>query len=250
MIVLLPNHLHHQQITAIAQEWGFEIRPACGTDQFVLEFFKDRLQLRRYENGKTDILYVDFCSPQIKYRLKFGGGRRQAIAKAVGLKKKSYLNIVDATAGLGRDAFILAGLGCRVHMLERSPVMAALLEDGLRRARLDSDVGFWVEQRLTFSYQNSCQDLSNLPFVPDVIYLDPMYPQKKKKALVKKEMQVLQALIGEDHDANVLLRNALAVVKERVVVKRPSLAGWLNDKKTTTFLKTKNHRFDIYLKNQ
>ncbi|NHW59468.1 class I SAM-dependent methyltransferase, partial [Escherichia coli] len=83
------------------------------------------------------------------HRRKFGGGRGEAVAKAVGIKKDYLPDVVDATAGLGRDAFVLASIGCKVRMVERHPVVAALLEDGLKRAYLDADIGEWMQERMT-----------------------------------------------------------------------------------------------------
>ncbi|MFN6886304.1 class I SAM-dependent methyltransferase, partial [Proteus mirabilis] len=100
----------------------------------------------------------------------------------------------DATAGLGRDAFVLASIGCNVRMVERHPVVAALLEDGLKRAYLDADIGEWMQQRMKLIYASSAQALTQISPAPDVVYLDPMYPHKTKSALVKKEMRVFQSL--------------------------------------------------------
>jgi len=82
---------------------------------------------------------------------------------------------------------------------------------------------------------------------PDVIYLDPMYPHREKSAAVKKEMRVFQSLVGEDLDADNLLEPALALAKYRVVVKRPSYAPPLNNKKPSTSIKMKKNRFDVYV---
>ncbi|MCK5581494.1 MAG: class I SAM-dependent methyltransferase [Candidatus Omnitrophica bacterium] len=214
---------------------------------FFLEMKDQRLQLRKRDEPKLGALYVDFVSGLSAYRRKYGGGRRQAIARAVDLKRGAAPSVVDATAGLGRDAFVLASLGCRVHMIERSSVIAALLEDGLNRAKLDPEVGRWVSERLSFSCQDSCDGLRGLPFEPDVVYLDPMFPEKKKVALVKKEMRVLKSLVGVDPDADALLQVALNAARKRVVVKRPAFAGYLAGQPPDTAIKTKKNRFDVYL---
>jgi 16S rRNA (guanine1516-N2)-methyltransferase len=215
--------------------------------QFVLETYEGRLQLKKKNEPKLTAIYVDFSSGPSEYRRKFGGGKKQAIAKAVGLKKGAMPLVVDATAGLGRDAFVLASLGCRVHMIERSPAVAALLEDGLKRAKLDPEISLWVSQLLSLDSGDSRQILPSLTFEPDVIYLDPMYPEKKKVALVKKEMRVFKDLVGRDPDAADLLEIALKSALKRVVVKRPAHAGWLSGRAPSTSIKLKKHRFDIYL---
>ncbi|TBL57379.1 16S rRNA (guanine(1516)-N(2))-methyltransferase, partial [Klebsiella oxytoca] len=99
------------------------------------------LELRKQDEPKLGGIYVDFVAGTMAHRRKFGGGRGEAVAKAVGIKKDYLPDVVDATAGLGRDAFVLASIGCNVRMVERHPVVAALLEDGLKRAYLDADIG-------------------------------------------------------------------------------------------------------------
>lgn len=189
-------------------------------------------------------VYVDFLRGNLGYRRHHGGGRKQALGKAIGLKPKVTPSVVDATAGLGRDAFMLAWLGCRVQMLERSPVVAALLYDGLRRAQQDLEIGSLVTERLHLIYQDAQTWLANQR--PEVIYLDPMYPHRKKSALVKKEMRIFRLVVGDDLDALSLLQIAFQQARQRVVVKRPKLARPLG---VPTFaIQSENTRFDVYLK--
>ncbi|RWS36666.1 16S rRNA (guanine(1516)-N(2))-methyltransferase, partial [Erwinia amylovora] len=110
-------------------------------------------------------------------------------------------DVVDATAGLGRDAFVLAALGCRGRMLERKPGVAALLDDGLSRGYADAEMGSWLRARLTLLHASSLLALTDITPPPDVLYLDPMYPHQQQSALVKKEMRVFQSLVGADDDA-------------------------------------------------
>jgi 16S rRNA (guanine1516-N2)-methyltransferase len=181
------------------------------------------------------------------HRRRFGGGRGEAVAKAVGIKGSYVPNVVDATAGLGRDAFVLASLGCQVRMLERNPVVAALLEDGLQRGYQDAEIGPWLRERMTLLHASSLTALSDLDPRPEVVYLDPMYPHKQKSALVKKEMRVFQSLVGSDDDADGLLEPARRLATKRVVVKRPDYAPPLADVPAHAATTTKNHRFDIYM---
>lgn len=192
-------------------------------------------------------VFIDFLSGKTAYRRKYGHAGGEAISKAVGIKKGNRPNIVDATAGWGRDAFVLATLGCRVHMIERSEVIAKLLEDGLQRARQDEKIGPLIKGKLSLTCGESHQELGNIPFEPEVIYLDPMFPHKEKSALVKKEMRMLQEVVGQDDDADELLKLALTIATNRVVVKRPAYADFLAELKPNTSIKTKKHRFDIYL---
>ncbi len=99
------------------------------------------LELRKRDEPKLGGIFVDFVTGAMAHRRRFGGGRGEAVAKAVGIKGGYLPDVVDATAGLGRDAFVLAALGCRVRMLERHPVVAALLEDGLQRGYQDAEIG-------------------------------------------------------------------------------------------------------------
>ena len=190
---------------------------------------------------------IDFASGKTAYRRKYGHAGGEAISKAVGIKKGQRPNVVDATAGWGRDAFVLATLGCHVHMIERSEVIAKLLKDALRRAEKDKKIGTIVKSNLSLTWGESQRELFHTPFEPEVIYLDPMFPHKEKSALVKKDMRILQEIVGPDEDAIALLNLARTVATNRVVVKRPTYANFLAELKPNTSIKTKRHRFDIYL---
>ena len=132
-------------------------------------------------------------------------------------------------------------------MFERSPVVAALLDDGLNRAYQDPNIGSWMQQRLTLQHHNSIDGLAQLSNSHDVVYLDPMFPHRKKSAAVKKEMRVFQSLVGCDPDADKLLPLALNAAVKRVVVKRHSYAGFLNEKTPSLLLRSKANRFDVYV---
>ncbi len=233
------------RLSDICQRW--QLLPADNAD-FALLFEDDALTLKKRDEAKLGGISVDFVSGAVAHRRKFGGGRGQAIAKAVGLKAGANPSVVDGTAGLGRDAFVLASLGCNVLLIERHPVVAALLEDGLRRAYLDTEIGPWMAQRMQLVHGSSLDALDNLQHKPDVVYLDPMYPHRDKSALVKKEMRVFQSLVGADTDADGLLQPALKLAQKRVVVKRPDYAEDLDGIKPSTRIETKKNRFDVYVK--
>ncbi|MCL4120266.1 UNVERIFIED_CONTAM: hypothetical protein GTU68_047585, partial [Idotea baltica] len=211
---------------------------------FALVLTSERLELRKVDEPKLGAIFVDLVGGAVGHRRKFGGGKGQAIAKAAGLNKGATPTILDGTAGLGRDAFVLASLGCKVQMVERHPVVAALLDDGLQRAQKDPDIGGWVSERMKLIHASSHD-------APDVVYLDPMYPHpenKKKSALVKKEMRVFQSLVGADLDADGLFEPAMKLASKRVVVKRPDYAAWLDEQKPSMAIETKKNRFDVYVK--
>ena len=241
-LICNDSALKHKAQT-LRNKWGFLSTTA---DNFQLKLLPAYLALEQLDDPKQGLVFVDFISGSTAHRRKFGGGKGQAIAKAIGLKSGVALNVIDATAGLGRDAFVLASLGCYVTLVERSPVAAALLEDGLERAYLDHEIGSWVQERMQFHFSSSTEFLKNNQ--TDVVYLDPMFPHKKKSALVKKEMRVFQGVVGADLDADNLLDVALESAKYRVVVKRPDYAPFLNDKKPSMSIKTKKNRFDVYVK--
>ncbi|EIJ44075.1 N6-adenine-specific methylase [Beggiatoa alba B18LD] len=201
-------------------------------------------------NSKENGIYVDFIGGRVGYRRQQGGGKNQPLGRAIGLKKNATPRIIDATAGLGRDAFVLACLGCRITLVERSPVVAALLHDGLQRAQQDPETAEIIT-RIKLIHQDASDYLAHLPpdEKPDVIYLDPMYPHRDKSALVKKEMRIFRQLVGEDLDADKLLPLACGNAKQRVVVKRPRLAPFLAETKPTVSIESPNTRFDVYISN-
>ena len=217
--------------------------------KYCLQMRDKQWQLVDQDEPEMAPVCIDFASGKTAHRRKYGHAGGEAIGKAVGIKKGHRPNIVDATAGWGRDAFVLATMGCRVHMIERSKIIAKLLEDALRRAEQDEKIGTLVENNLSLICGDSQKELLHTPFEPEVIYLDPMFPHKEKSALVKKEMRMLQDVVGQDEDANELLKLSLTIATKRVVVKRPAYANFLAEIKPNTSIKTKKHRFDIYLIN-
>lgn len=194
---------------------------------------------------------VDFVGGKAAHRRQYGGGKSQLIAKAVGLKTGVKPRVLDATAGLGGDAFVLAGLGCEMLMMERHPVVAALLQDGLERALSDPDAAE-VTSRMTLVPGNSTESMADAigdtGFSPQVIYLDPMFPAREKSASVKKEMKLFHQLVGFDTDEADLLATALELATHRVVVKRPRKAPAIEGVAPTYVLEGKSSRYDIYAK--
>lgn len=192
-------------------------------------------------------LRIDFSSPSLDYRRRLGGGRGQAIARAVGLKGGKKPRVLDATAGLGRDSFILASLGCSVTMIERSAIMAALLADGLLRGKIEPNIAAVID-RMSLCATNAVNWISDREDVGfDVIYIDPMFPPRTKSALVKGDMQLLHELIGVDEDVELLLSTALQSTASRVVVKRPKRSGDVAGLTPSFVLQGKSSRFDVYL---
>lgn len=222
--------------------------PAGPPPPLLLTLTPARLELRQTGKKAEGPLSVDFCGGAVAYRRRQGSRRKEAIARAVGLKGEETVTVLDLTAGLGRDSFILASLGCTVQMVERSPVVAALLADGIERAQNDPELAR-VMAGISLIVGDSLEIIRTWTGErPDAIYLDPMYPQRGKSALVKKEMRLLRMLVGDDQDSKQLLAGALDLAAQRVVVKRPRLAPALPGPKADFAITGKNSRFDVYLR--
>lgn len=203
------------------------------------------LAIAKTGKGAPKPVMVDFTSGAVDHRRRFGGGKGQDIAKAVGLNKRNELTVLDATAGLGRDAFVLATLGCQVSLCERVGFVRHLLTDGLYRASLHADV-YEIVSRMPFVANHISELTEQSQF--DVVFLDPMYPHTdKSSAAAKKEMAFFRDLVGKDEDADKLLVEAKQRAIYRVVVKRPKGAPFLNQEEPTYQLEGKSGRFDVYV---
>ena len=218
------------------------------TSELLLNFTPDFIELRDTTNDSA--IHVDFLSGALEHRRKYGGGRGQTIAKAIGMKQGiAPPSIIDATAGLARDSFVFACLGCSVTLIERSPIVASLVADAIERAQDDEHFsqflkhGFKLIQGSAMDYFTTLTDDDR----PDVIYLDPMYPERKKSALVKKNMQLLQKLLGHDDDTEQLLAAARLCARKRVVVKRPKGAEYISTHKPSLSYESKKTRYDVYI---
>lgn len=224
------------------------IRPRDIRDFPIVLFLDENgLGLQLTGKGAPGPVRAEFVTGKMGYRREHGGGVGQLVAKAVGLHKtRATLHVLDATAGLGQDAFVLASLGCTVTLFERNPVIHALLADGLMRASLNVDCAAIVE-RMKLKHGSSLKWLESAgPDSADVIYLDPMFPHRDKSALVKKEMQVFRTVVGDDDDSEALLRAALECATYRVVVKRPRKAPVIAGPEPATRVEGKSSRYDVY----
>lgn len=224
---------------------------SVGQASFLLIVDAEGLGLQQTGAKAPGIIRADFVSGAVNHRRQFGGGKGQLIAKALGLKSAFRPFVLDATAGLGKDAFVLATLGCRVQMHERNPVVYALLESGLAKAREVAGSGDFeldaIMSRLELVETDSLSFLrEGAELNPDVIYLDPMFPDRQKSASVKKEMKAFHQIVGSDEDASELLGLALSRVNYRVVVKRPRKAPCIDERKPSIQLEGKAGRYDVY----
>jgi 16S rRNA (guanine1516-N2)-methyltransferase len=177
-------------------------------------------------------------------RLKPNNLQGEMLCKAAKLKNFPGTPVaVDATAGMGEDAFLLAASGFTVHLFEYDPVIAALLSDALERAKQDPVLGP-IAARMTLHPEDSIQALQDLPFLPDVVVLDPMFPARQKSGLIKKKFQLLQQLERPCGDEEALLAAAIAAKPRKIVIKRPAKGPNLAGKKPSYSLDGKAIRYD------
>ncbi|MCZ6832031.1 MAG: class I SAM-dependent methyltransferase, partial [Gammaproteobacteria bacterium] len=243
--VYSPSAEFAPQARALATELNLPLMTEPGAGQWGACLMPTAAGLQVQPGGSeaSGPIQVDFGSGGMRHRRR--GGQNELLGRAVGVGKRADLSVVDATAGLGRDSFVLADLGCKVLMIERSPWVHALLRDGLQRAVASGDP--WLEQvcsRLRLVRGDSAQCLRRSQ--ADVVYLDPMFPERKKSARAKKEMWLFQGLLGDDADAEAVLELALEQASYRVVVKRPLRAPVLGQRSPGFCLSGRSVRFDVY----
>jgi 16S rRNA (guanine1516-N2)-methyltransferase len=258
-VIVLCNdvsHLPQAQTYALhlACPW-FEHRSSTefADDEIALVFASDGISLQCGGRQAPGPVRVDFVSGAVGYRRQQGSfaEANSLFAKAIGWQQRKNMNVLDTTAGMGQDAFVLAQLGCHVTLLERNYIVKVLLADGLRRAsefaREQDAPLFDVLQRMHLRKENSIDYLLNDESPrSDVIYLDPMFPERSKSAKVKKNMQIFHRVVGTDDDSAQLLELALTKAIYRVVVKRALRAPLLGDKTPAVQFKGKSVRFDVY----
>ena len=207
----------------------------------VVEESRGRLQLRLLDAAPKALLQLDWDGAELARRLT--GLRKQTLIRAVGLHKQRNPQIIDCTAGLGRDSFSMAAAGGRVLAYERNPVLLALLQHEQARLRAGRRP---PEQLAQLRIIAGDARTALQPSSCDVVYLDPMYPDDRRHALAAMPMQILSAICGADSDAHELLPLALAAATRRVVVKRPRRASPLAGAAPSMTMQGKQARFDIY----
>ncbi|MCP3908533.1 MAG: class I SAM-dependent methyltransferase [Oceanicoccus sp.] len=214
---------------------------------YVLRYTEKGLAIAQTGRKAAGPVVVDFAGGGSAHRRQQGGG--ELIVKAVAGDKKNRPSVLDATAGLGRDSFVLASWGYPVTLCERSPIVAAVLNDGLERARYSDDSELLaIMARMKLETMDAITYMQTLTeaTAPDAIVIDPMFPASKKSALVKKEMQAFHHVVGADPDSASLLDQALVTARHRVIVKRPKKAEYLAGIKPNFSVEGKAIRFDIY----
>ncbi len=220
---------------------------------------KQGVGLQDLELAHSHPYFINFSSGALGYRQRRVARVDELILRAIGGKHSVRgLQVLDATAGLGRDSFVLAAAGASVILCERSAVVSRMLEDALGRGRNEPEIAkvmarmvLHTTDALDFLAARTEQGLSPV----DVVYLDPMFPERRKTAQVKKEMRLLQGLLaherppgrpGEDDSNYQLLELSLHHAANRVVVKRPRLAPPLTDRTPGSRVVGRSSRYDIY----
>lgn len=226
------------QIQALSRRTGISLLNEASEGFCLSLSTQNRLELYNLKAPRQRVV-IDFTSGEFLHRIKTSG-KQQPLAKSIGVAK-GINDVLDVTGGLGGDAMILASVGCRVTICERHPAVALLLEDGLKRAHGTHVFSKNIELKMI----NALEYLKGLKEKPQAIYMDPMYPIKEKSALPRKEMKILEDLVGADEDQRELFELALISATERVVVKRPRSAPALAPP-THSFEGTTT-RYDMYI---
>ncbi|MDX9873728.1 MAG: class I SAM-dependent methyltransferase [Spongiibacteraceae bacterium] len=232
---------------ALAERLQLPLIATGAPDYSLLLSYRDDVLSLEPADGSSGSIAVDFSGGASRHRLQGGA---ELVVRAVRGRSREPLRVVDATAGLGRDSLVLAHAGFDVTLIERSPIVAALLEDGLQRARQARDPAInAAATRMQLLQGDACRLLAQWRATrPDVIYLDPMFPDERKSALPKKEMRLFQQLLGPGNDTE-LLAVARTVATRRVVVKRPLKGPALSERAPSYVLSGKAVRFDVYAVN-
>jgi len=215
---------------------------------YLLYFRKDKLLLKQTGVDSLGPICCDFSGDTLQYRIKHGNNRSSPLIRSITLSKKpaNETTILDATGGLGTDAFVIAAQGFRVTVLESNPIVFQLLKDGIRRGLKDAEISHIV-QRMEIKQVDAYKYFQDITEAEksDIIYLDPMYPTKKRvKSNTKKEMSILRSLIGTSHDTYSMVESAKQAANHRVVLKRPFYSPV--DSKCDRTYKSASTHYDIY----
>eukprot|EP01124_Arcella_intermedia_P012743 TRINITY_DN1909_c0_g1_i1.p1 TRINITY_DN1909_c0_g1~~TRINITY_DN1909_c0_g1_i1.p1 ORF type:complete len:372 (-),score=86.66 TRINITY_DN1909_c0_g1_i1:28-1095(-) len=218
----------HVRAKTISDQLGLPLctsKPDTAPYHFILHFHPTKLILKKNQKPPGPVS-VDFASGELEYRRKYGKDHRDTpMIKALKINKPvPHTTILDATAGFGTDSFVFAMKGYQVTCLERDPIMYSLLWDGYQNGIQDPEIEYIIKRMKiihadAFDYIPQLQEEE----IPDIIYLDPMYPPKSKlkAALPKKDLSLARAILDSPIDAQELVHFAQKYAKERVILKRP-----------------------------
>jgi len=209
-------------------------------DALLLQIAPDGISLRR---GNL-VMQGDFS--KLLSRITPGKLKSEMLLKAAKLKNIDGIpHVLDATAGMGEDSFILAAAGARVELFEKDPIIALLLTDAINRAKSDVKCAH-IAERMTVHETDSISYMKNTKEEFDIVYLDPMFPDRNKSALIKKKFQLIGQIEAPATDGVSLLSAAIDLKPMRIIVKRPLKGEILGDVKPHYSLKGKAIRYDCF----
>ncbi len=225
----------------IANRFGVAVTTQVPSEKDAKYFLMDKTGIS-FVAGKQ-VLKGDFAN--LLPRVTGGHLQHEILLKAAkpDNNEERVLRAVDATAGLGEDSFLLAAMGYEVEMFEHNPITAVVLQDALIRARNTPELKE-IAGHMTFTPGESKELLKTLSYEPDLIYLDPMYPEKKKSAESKMKMQVLHQIEEPCKDEYDLMEAAVASRPARILVKRPPEASFLAEMTPSFSVTRKAVRYD------
>lgn len=226
------SHLH----VTVVSDWQ-----AAGQAGLVLRMDADGVSLV----SDKMVLRGDFS--QMLPRIRRNNLNSEILIRAARFKGADRrLTAVDATAGMGEDAFLLAAAGFYVRLQEYDPVIALLLRDALKRAAEIPELSD-IAGRMELFEENSITALGQLEEAPDLILLDPMFPSRQKSARIKKKFQLLQQLEAPCSDEGALLEAAIAAKPHKIIIKRPLKGAFLADCRPDYSIKSNVIRYDCLL---
>lgn len=184
---------------------------------------------------------------EMEGRLKQSNLEREILIKAVRIKGfTGELRVLDATAGLGEDSLLLAAVGFKVSMYEQDSIIAMLLADAMNRAK-DKEHLEKIIDNMTLYNENSIEAMKSLKEAPEVVYLDPMFPERSKSGLIKKKFQLLQKLESPCENEEELFESANILHPKKIVIKRPLKGAYLAGVKPSYSIMGKAIRYDCHV---
>lgn len=227
-----------ERVDALVAQTGAKVSKEHLEDQLTLHLTADGLFLEK------DHLSMQGDLTKLIPRLKHNNLSHELLVKASRIKGlEGEMIAVDATAGMGEDSVLLAASGYTVYLYEYDPVIAALLADALERAKAVPELAETVG-RMHLTNADSVEAMKHLQIQPDLILLDPMFPQRQKSGLIKKKFQLLQQLEQPCANEEDLLAAAMMAAPKRIVIKRPQKGPYLAGKKPDYSLDGKAIRYD------
>ncbi len=241
IVVCYAEEKFREKAEKLAKKLNTEIKSGMIENELALLYDERGLTLT---DGDLEVR-GDFT--ENRNRLSENNLRQEFLVKAVKSKNMGENPlVVDATAGLGEDSILLAAAGYRVIMFEYNPVICALLEDAMDRAR-EIDELREVINRMTLVEGDSTEKMSEINERPEAVFLDPMFPERKKSALVKKKFQLLQRLERPATNERELYDEAVGLKPKKIVIKRPLKGPVLEGTKPSYSIKGKAIRYDCIL---